>query len=48
MLLASKGNCDTNCSAVRGRNFFKKGKVNDVTSKSILFLDRYSSINPLL
>lgn len=39
MLLAFRETTETtNCSAVRGRNFFQTGEMNDVTSKLILFL----------
>lgn len=39
MLLVSRENYSTNCSAVRERNFYTLEKMNEVMSKCILFLD---------
>lgn len=44
MLLASRGNDSTNCSAVRGRIFFLMGEMKDVMSKFILFLDHCRAV----
>lgn len=44
MLLASRGNYRTNCSEMRGRNFFKMGEMNDVTSKFISSLDHCRAV----
>lgn len=44
MLLVSRENYSTNCSAVRGRNFYETGEINEVMSKCILLLDHCRTV----
>lgn len=40
MLLASRGNCSANCSVVRGKNFFKSGKLTILWTNWFYFVSK--------